>query len=141
MRLTILILVVCAVGMIGCQGPTALPREFADIGKAVAASMTDQAVWKSVTANVDGQVINPGIRVQAGVLYIADAQLTGVSGQVGVRGVGDGSGGATDAGRKAVLSNLAKNDAIKEAIAEAVREALSRLTDKTIGPATSQPSN
>lgn len=141
MKANILSLVICvaACASVGCQGPAAMPREFVDVAKAVSASMTDQAVWKTVTANVDGQVINPGIRVAAGILYVADAQLTGVSGQVGLHGVGDGTGAATDEGRKAALSNLAKNDAIKEAVAKAVAEALARLTDKTIGPPTSQP--
>ncbi len=75
---------------LGCA-PTAMPKEFAQTTKAIAVSMLDQAVWDNLIGNIDGQVIEPGIRVAAGVLYIAEAKITGASGQVRLSGEGHGT--------------------------------------------------
>lgn len=80
----------CTVGCNTLQ-PSALPREYADVARAVATSVTDQALWEKIAANIDGQVIDPGIEGGAGVMYIAYGKLRGVSGQISLRGDGTGS--------------------------------------------------
>ncbi len=124
MRILFLLLATC---LAGCT-PAALPREFGEVARVVAASMTDQAVWQTLSANIDGQVIEPGIEVRAGVLYIAQARLVGMSGQVGLRGSGVGTGtGPTDEARAAILRALTRSytdggDAeFKRAVLEAIR--------------------
>lgn len=81
-------------GLTGCNTlqPNAFPREYAPVIAKIGESLADQAVWQTITANIDGQVIEPGIEAGAGVMYIAYGKLSGVSGQVGFAGVGGGTG-------------------------------------------------
>lgn len=83
-------LTVLALVGFGCA-PTAMPKEFAQTTKAIAVSMLDQTIWDDLIGSIDGQVIEPGVRVAAGVLYIAEAQITGASGQVRLSGEGHGT--------------------------------------------------
>lgn len=125
-QFSVLCYVALAFGGIACLpgcAPTALPREFGEVARTVAASLTDQAVWQSVVANVDGQVIEPGIEVHAGVLYVARARLVGVSGQVGLRGSGVGSGeGVSDEVRAAIIAELARDGTIDRLIRAAASQ-------------------
>lgn len=84
------ILSIAASLALGCA-PTAMPREFAQTTKAIALSMLNQTVWDDLVGSIHGQVIAPGVRVAAGVLYIAEAKITGASGQVNLSGEGHGT--------------------------------------------------
>lgn len=112
----------------GCQyAPTAFPKELGDVARAAATSMTDQAVWQSIVANVDGQVIDPGMEVSAGMMYVASARLKGVSGQVGISGSGSGNGEGNSpeasAAIRAVLSDPGVLAVIVDAVASRIRAA------------------
>lgn len=76
----------------GCGAPNAMPREMVQVVDRVTAIVEQQGVLSGFTSDVHGQVINPGIKVYAGILYVAGTNLEGVSGQVGLRSEGTGSG-------------------------------------------------
>ena len=88
------IVTILAVAVAGCStmSPPAFPGDIGAVAKTVAASMSDQAVWQNMAANVNGHVTNPGLEVAAGIKYVAEARLVGVSGSVGLSGQGTGTG-------------------------------------------------
>lgn len=96
------ILSVAASLALGCA-PTAMPREFAQTTKDIALSMLDQTVWDDLVGSIQGQVIAPGVRVAAGVLYIAEAKITGASGHVNLSGEGHGTQDPTSPEVRAAL--------------------------------------
>lgn len=111
-----------AFGCLGCA-PTAMPKEFAQTTKAVALSMLEQAIWDDLVGNIDGQVIEPGVRVAAGVLYIAEAKITGASGQVKL--AGEGHGAQVPAGpdvRAALLELLGDEPELIDKILQALKK-------------------
>ncbi len=116
-------LVVMLAANSGCNGLGAMPKEFGRVMEKVANSTLDQAEWQTMAASIDGQVIEPGVEVSAGILYVARARMLGVSGRVGLNATGVGTGeGPSDEARKAILAG--ENSAIKEAIAKAIERLL-----------------
>lgn len=94
----------CLTGLSGCNTiPTAFPQEFAVAAKQIATSVATQAAWRDITAGLRGQVISPGIKTYAGMLYVAGAELPGVSGQIDLGAKGEGAGPLSDEGRAAIL--------------------------------------
>ncbi|MCC6360631.1 MAG: hypothetical protein IT450_17975 [Phycisphaerales bacterium] len=144
MRFGLLILAAVLAACGGCQlAPTAFPKELGDVARAAATSMTDQAVWETMVANVNGQVIDPGMEVSAGVLYVATARLRGVSGQVGISGTGSGSGEGNSpeasAAIRAVLSDPSFWAKISDAIASRIGEGGFRGAPPSPDPAEGAP--
>lgn len=109
----------------GCA-PKAFPEEMGAVAKAVATSMTDQAVWQNIVANVDGQVIDPGFEGGAGMMYIAYGKLRGVSGQVGIRGTGVGNGEGNSPEASAAIRAVLSDPGLIERLADAVIERIRR---------------
>lgn len=105
----------------GCA-PKAFPEEMGAVAKAVATSMTDQAVWQNIVANVDGQVIDPGFEGGAGMMYIAYGKLKGVSGQVGIRGTGGGTGEGNSPEAAAAIRALLSDPSLADKILAIIRE-------------------
>ena len=97
------------IAMSGCQQPAAFPKEFAQATNQIVTSMTDQAVWDKLAANVRGHVNNPGLRTGAGLEYFAYARLDGFDGDVAADATGTGSGQLTPEARAAIL-RLAEGD-------------------------------
>lgn len=141
MRFCTLILAACLATLAGCQAfqPTAFPKELGDVARAAAASMTDQAVWQDIVANVNGQVIDPGMEVSAGVLYVASARLKGVSGQVGISGTGGGTGEGNSpeaaAGIRAVLTDPGFFERLADAVARRIAGGTFRAETPPADPA------
>ncbi len=103
----IMILAALVTGLVcsGC-GVNAMPKEFAKVTQSVALSMLDQAIWDDLIGNIRGEVISPGVRVAAGVMYIAEAQITGASGTVSLSGEGHGTQAPAGPEVRAVLLEL-----------------------------------
>lgn len=107
----------------GCQvAPTAFPKELGEVARAAATSMTDQAVWTQIVANVNGQVIDPGMEVSAGMMYVASARLKGVSGQVGLSGTGGGNGEGNSPEAAATIRAALSDPTLLDKILTLIRE-------------------
>jgi len=117
----------------GCgAGVNAFPKEIGEVAKSVAVSMTEQSVWQNVVANVDGQVVEPGMEVYAGMIYVAGGKLKGVSGQVGLRGTGTGTGVPNSPDANAAIRQILLDQTLTEA---AKREAILKLIGSATQPA------
>lgn len=117
----------------GCgAGVNAFPKEIGEVAKSVAVSMTEQSVWQNVVANVDGQVVEPGMEVYAGMIYVAGGKLKGVSGQVGLRGTGKGTGVPNSPDANAAIRQILLDQTLTEA---AKREAILKLIGSATQPA------
>ena len=69
-----------------------------------------------MVGNVNGQVIDPGLEVYAGILYVAGGKLRGVSGQVGISGQGSGSGEITPEASEAIRAIMTNPELIDKLI-------------------------
>lgn len=123
--------------LVGCNTvPTAMPREFATAAEQIATGITDQGILQKYTANLQGQVIEPGMETYAGVLYLAGAKLKGFSGQVGLAGEGVGNGeGLSPEALQSVLTAGAKYGLTTDQIIQLI-EAAQR---QPVAPVSSQP--
>jgi len=112
--------VAAALACAGCTAmqPAGFSRELGDAARQLAASMADQAVWQTLVGRLEGQVIEPGVVVYGGVLYVAGARLTGASGRVELAGEGVGSGELTAEARRA-LAEIATRPELLERLAAA----------------------
>ncbi len=99
-------------GLTGCATPAfkGLPAEFGQAASQITTSISDQAVWEKISANLDGSVIEPGFEGYAGVLYVAGGRIAGFSGHVGASAIGEGSGELTPAARSAILEELGRDE-------------------------------
>lgn len=120
-------------GLLGCnQGcVSAFPKEFSDIARSTTAAILDNSDFTNITANVQGQVIDPGYEVMAGIQYVASVRLKGVSGQVGVAGSGAQSQPTSDATTDAINRQLLGDPALKKALADALVQALKAVGTST----------
>ena len=111
-------------GVAGCNTvPVAFPQEFAVTAQQMSTSIADQALWSKIVADIDGQVIEPGIEVRAGVIYIAQSKLTGVSGQIRVAADGQGSGTLSPEARTAILAIANKYNVTPEQLSAFIASA------------------
>ena len=118
-----LMLVPLNAALAGCAGPTALPREFSAVARTVATSLTDQAVWKKLVADIGAEAIEPGLEVSAGVKYFAAVRITGVAGRVGISGTGGGSGELSSEARRSIVELLGDDEMLADRILGIVTEA------------------
>jgi len=103
----------------GCA-PTAMPKEFGQATKAFFASALDQAVWSDIMGESDGHVINPGVHVGAGIMYVAYARLEGVDGDIRLRAEGAGSGELTSEARSTILGLLGNDRDVFDRVMEVI---------------------
>jgi hypothetical protein len=131
---TLVALVLGLLPFTACDAPQALPREFGDVARQLATSIADQGVWEQITANIDAEVIEPGIESSAGVRYFAQVKLTGTSGRVGLRGKGAGDGkGLSDEARAAII-DLGRDPKYKSALIELARQAAAQSASASTQP-------
>lgn len=119
----------------GCSMPM-FPRELGQSAQAIVTSMTDQAVWQDIASNVDGEVINPGVRGYVGVLYVAGGNLEGVSGRVSLKGVGTGSGQLSPEARAKILELIMSDTQMLHDAIDAIKGGVVHDEPKPLPPQT-----
>ena len=74
----------------GCNLPTGLPKEFAQVADVMAGLVRDQGVLDNFTSNIDGNIQNPGLETYVSIRTTAGVRIVGVNGEVdlGVEGTG-----------------------------------------------------
>lgn len=108
--LGVLALIVAIFLTAGCSAPTGFPKEFSQTARAVAVSMTDQAVWERLMARLRGHINNPGLRFSAGIEYYTEFKIIGTDGDVWLEGNGTGTGTLSPKARTALLQILDDSD-------------------------------
>lgn len=120
---SIVVLVAYFLGVLGGCTMTAMPNDFAATFRQASTAMVTQTDWESVLADVDGNVHNPGLEFEAGIVYRAIARLEGVNGSVSLSGTG--SGGAIDPViRDALIELGVPPETIDQAIIDAIASRL-----------------
>ncbi len=75
----------------GCNLPTGLPKEFAEVADAMTAMVTDQGVLNQFTSGIDGHIQNPGLETYLSVRTTAGVRIVGVNGEVDLQAEGGGT--------------------------------------------------
>lgn len=130
-RLMLCVVCVALIGCLGCSLFDQHAREF-DVMRGMAATAADRLADGAVSQyQVSGQALNPGVVVEAAVVYRALARYEGLAGQFGASA--QGQLGATD--NKALTDALYKatqNESLTPAITRAIDAAVAKAlgTDK-----------
>lgn len=126
------------IALAGCNAiPTAMPKEFATAAKQLSTSTLTQADWKEILGRLNGQVIEPGIQVYAGVLYIAGTKITGASGQLTIEA--NGTGNSLTPEERAKIMDMTKD---KPGLGDAIIRALeAKMKVVNPSPATTEVTN
>lgn len=109
----------------GCNGIASMPSEMGDGMRSMMVSMSSQAVWEQLQTQMDGDVIDPGMEVYGGVLYVGGARLKGVSGGISAAAVGHGTGELDPAAQAAILQLLSNDSNLDPAVREILLQLLS----------------
>ncbi len=75
----------------GCNLPTGLPKEFAQVADTMAGLVRDQGVLDKFTSNIDGNIQNPGLETYVSIRTTAGVRIVGVNGEVDLAVDGTGT--------------------------------------------------
>lgn len=113
MRSTAFLIVVVIATLVfsGC-GSTfmSMPQEFGQIGKQLATSIVSQADWTNIAAEIDGTVIEPGLKGEVYIKYGFEVRMVGVTGEVGVNATGEGIDGLNTEEQHLLFEQLLEMD-------------------------------
>ena len=79
----------------GCNLPTGLPKEFAQVADKLVSMVEDQGGLDDFTSNIDGHIQNPGLETYVAVKTTLGVRIVGVNGEVDLQAAGTGTQGGS----------------------------------------------